>query len=100
MLQINEIITKAKNGDVDIAIAIQLDKIEEETFFSSEENKIRVNILGRAVSYNALTGEYRNRKINHEVLIPEVFSSRWNVSNEEWGKVVRQEIKKALAAKK
>lgn len=90
----------AKDGDVDIVIAIQLDKLEDETFFSSEENKIKINILGRAVSYNALTGEFRNRKIDHEVLIPEVFSSRWNVSHEEWGKVVRQEIKKALAAKK
>lgn len=90
----------AKDGDVDIVIAIQLDKIEEETLFSSEENKIKINILGRAVSYNSLTGEARNRKIDHEVLIPEVFSSRWNVAHEEWGKVVRQEIKKALAAKK
>lgn len=96
----NVLVKIAKDGDVDIAIAIQLDKIEEETLFSSEENKIKINILGRAVSYNALTGEFRNRKINHEVLIPEVFSSRWNVSNEEWGKVVRTEIKKALSAKK
>lgn len=90
----------AKDGDVDIVIAIQLDELRDETLFSSEENKIRVNVIGKAVSYNNLTGEYRNRKINHEVLIPEVFSSRWNVSHEEWGKVVRQEIKKALAAKK
>lgn len=96
----NVLVKVAKDGDVDIAIAIQLDKIEEETLFSSEENKIKISILGRTTSYNALTGEFRNRKINHEVLIPEVFSSRWNVSNEEWGKVVRTEIKKALAAKK
>lgn len=90
----------AKDGDVDIVFAIQLDKIEEETIYSSEENKIKINLLGKAVSYNSLTGETLNRKINHEVLVPEVFSSRWNVSHEEWGKVVRQEIKKALKAKK
>jgi hypothetical protein len=90
----------AKDGDVDIVIAIQLDKIEEETLFSSDENKIKINVIGKVASYNSLTGEVRNKKFDHEVLIPEVFSSRWNVAHEEWGKVVRQEIKKALSAKK
>ena len=32
----------AKDGNVDIVIAIQLDKIEDETLFSSEENKIKL----------------------------------------------------------
>ena len=90
----------AKDGDVDIVLAIQVDKIEEETLFSSEENKIQILVKGKAVSYNALTDEYRDSKIHHDVLIPEVFSSRWDVSHEEWGKVVRKEIKKALAPKK
>ena len=40
------------------------------------------------------------RKINEETLTPEVFSSRWDLPHEEWGKVVRKEIKKALVAKK
>lgn len=90
----------AKDGNVDIVIAIQLDKIEDETLFSSEENKIRVNIKGKAVAYNNLTGEYRENKINEETLTPEVFSSRWDLPHEEWGKVVRKEIQRALAPKK
>ena len=90
----------AKDGNVDIVIAIQLDKIEDETLFSSEENKIRVNIKGKVVAYNNLTGEYRENKINEETLTPEVFSSRWDLPHEEWGKVVRKEIQKALVPKK
>ena len=90
----------AKDGNVDIVIAIQLDKIEDETLFSSDENKIKVIIKGKAASYNRLTGVYRVSKINEETLTPEVFSSRWDLPHEEWGKVVRKEIKKALAAKK
>lgn len=90
----------AKDGKVDIVIAMQLDKIEDETIFSSEENKIKVLIKGKTVSYNNLTGEYRENKIHEDTLTPEVFSSRWDLPHEEWGKVVRKEIKKALAAKK
>ena len=90
----------AKDGNVDIVIAMQLDKIEDETIFSSEENKIKVLIKGKTVSYNKLTGEYRENKIHEDKLIPEVFSSRWDLPHEEWGKVVRKEIKRALTAKK
>ena len=90
----------AKDGNVDIVIAMQLDKIEDETLFSSNESKIRVIIKGKVVSYNRLTGAYRVSKINEETLTPEVFSSRWDLPHEEWGKVVRKEIKRALTAKK
>ena len=96
----NVLVKIAKDGDVDIVIAMQLDNIEDETHFSSQDNKIQVVIKGRAVSFNNLTGEYRESKIHHDVMIPEVFASRWDVPHEEWGKVVRKEIKKALAAKK
>ena len=90
----------AKDGNVDIVIAMQLDEIVDETIFSSEDNKIKVIIKGKAVPYNRLTGVYRVSKINEETLTPEVFSSRWDLPHEEWGKVVRKEIKKALVAKK
>ena len=90
----------AQDGNVDIVIAMQLDKIEDETLFSSEENKIKVLIKGKTVSYNNLTGEYRENRINEESITPEVFSSRWDLPHEEWGKVVRHEIKRALSAKK
>ena len=98
----NEVVAAkiAKDGNVDIVIAMQLDKIEDETLFSSSEDKIRVNIKGKVASYNRLTGVYIVRKINEETLTPEVFSSRWDLPHEEWGKVVRKEIKKALSAKK
>ncbi|MBR5487539.1 MAG: hypothetical protein IKV70_06180 [Phascolarctobacterium sp.] len=90
----------AKDGNVDIVIAMQLDKIEDETLFSSSEDKIRVNIKGKVAFYNRLTSVYSIREINEETLTPEVFSSRWDLPHEEWGKVVRKEIKRALSAKK
>ena len=90
----------AKNGNVDIVIAMQLDKIEDETIFSREDNKIVVLIKGKVASYNRLTGEYRERKIYEESVTPEVFGSRWDLPHEEWGKVVRKEIKRALTTKK
>lgn len=90
----------AKDGNVDIVIAMQLDKIEDETLFSSSEDQIKVTVKGKAIAYNRLTGEYRVRKINEETLTPAVFASRWDLAHEEWGKVVRKEIKKALSAKK
>lgn len=90
----------AKDGDVDIVVAMQVDKIEDETLFSRSEDQIKVTIKGKAIAYNRLTGEYRVRKIDEETLTPAVFSSRWDLPHEEWGKVVRNEIKKALAAKK
>ena len=90
----------AKDGNVDIVVAMQLDKIEEETIFASSEDQIKVTVKGKAVSYNRLTGEYRVRKIDEETRTPAVFSSRWDLAHEEWGKVVRKEIKKALSAKK
>ena len=90
----------AKGGDVDFVIAMQLDKIEDENIFASSEDQIKVTVKGKVISYNRLTGEYRVRKINEETLTPAVFASRWDLAHEEWGKVVRKEIKKALSAKK
>lgn len=86
----------AKDGDVDIVIAIQLDKLEEKTLYSSEENKLEMNIKGYVVAYNRITGEFYEHRIYNDNVIPEVFSSRWDVAHEEWGKTVRYEVKRAL----
>ena len=89
----------AKDGDVDIVIAIQLDKLDSKTIYSSEENKLEMNIKGYAVAFNRLTGEFYEHRIYNDNLIPEVFSSRWDVAHEEWGKTVRYEVKRAISHK-
>lgn len=86
----------AKDGDVDIVIAIQLDKLDSKTIYSSEENKLEMNIKGYAVAYNRITGKFYEHKIYNDNVVPEVFSSRWNVAHEEWGQTVRYEVKRAL----
>ena len=67
---------------------------------STEENKLQMDIKGYAASYNALTGVYKKDRIYNDSIIPEVFSSRWDLVHEEFGREVRKAISKALKAKK
>ena len=90
----------AKDGNVDMVIAIQVDVINDVPTYSSEENKLKMDIQGYAAHYNALTGVYKKDRINNDSLIPEVFSSRWDLAHEEFGREVRKAITKALKAKK
>ena len=90
----------AKDGNVDMVIAIQVDVINDIPIYSSEENKLKMDIQGYAASYNALTGAYKKERINNDSMIPEVFSSRWDLAHEEFGREVRKAIAKALKAKK
>ena len=86
----------AKDGDVDVVIAMQLDVLNDEALRSSEGDRLQLDIQGYAVAYNRLTGEYYNHRIYNDDTIPEVFSSRWDVTHEEWGKAVRYEVRRIL----
>ena len=90
----------AKDGNVDMVLAIQIDVINDIPMPSSEENKLKMDIQGYAASYNALTGVYKKEKIYNDSIIPEVFSSRWDLVHEEFGREVRKAVTKALKAKK
>ena len=89
----------AKDGKVDLVIAIQVDVINDIPVSSSEEDKLKMDIQGYAVSYNALTSTYKKQRIYNDSIIPEVFSSRWDLAHEEFGREVRKAIAKALKAK-
>ena len=90
----------AKDGKVDMVLAIQVDVINDIPIPSSEEEKLKMDIQGYVASYNALTGVYKKEKIYNDSIIPEVFSSRWDLVHEEFGREVRKAIAKALKAKK
>ena len=90
----------AKEGNVDMVIAIQVDVINDIPVPSTEENKLKMDIQGYAASYNALTGVYKKDRIYNDNIIPEVFASRWDLAHEEFGREVRKAISKALKAKK
>ena len=89
----------AKDGNVDMVIALQVDVINDIPMPSSEENRLKMDIKGYVASYNALTGVYKKNRIHNDSVIPEVFSSRWDLAHEEFGREVRKAIAKALKAK-
>ena len=90
----------AKDGDVDIVIAMQLDKLEDLALYSSEENKLQLVLEGKAVAYNRLTGKAYSHRIYDDKVIPEALSSRWDWTHEEFGRNVRAEINRILEVKK
>lgn len=90
----------AKDGNVDIVIAMELDKLSDTTIYSSEENELKLNLDGKAVAYNKITGEFYQHRIFDDKTIPEALSTRWDWTHEEWGRNVRAEINRILKVKK
>lgn len=89
----------SKDGDVDIVIAIQLDKLKDSIIDSSEERKLQLDLQGYAVSYNKLTGKAYEHRLYNDKVIPEALTSRWDWVHEEWGRTVRVEIDRMLRDK-
>ena len=82
----------AKEGKVDIVIAMQLDELEDKPLFPANERILKLNLQGKAVAYNALTGKYYQHRIYEDKEIDETLASRWDWVHEEWGYAVRREI--------
>lgn len=91
--------TIAKNGDVDIVIAMQLDTLEDNVIMSSEENKLQLDLQGYAVAYNRLTGKFYKHRIYSDKTVPEALTARWDWVHEEWGRSVRLEMDRILSGK-
>lgn len=89
----------AKDGDVDIVIAMQIDKLEDKVIDSSEERKLQIDMRGYAVAYNRLTGKAYTHRIYSDKTTPEALTSRWDWVHEEFGRTVRVETDRALRAK-
>ena len=90
----------AKEGNVDIVIAMQLDKLDDTTLYSSEGNMMQLALDGRAVAYNKITGEFYQHRIYDDKQVPEALTTRWDWTHEEWGRNVRAEINRILKVKK
>lgn len=90
----------AKDGNVDIVIAMQLDKLSDTTIYSSEENKLQLTLDGKAVAYNKVTGEFYQHRIYDDKKVPEALTTRWDWTHEEFGRNVRAEINRILKVKK
>ena len=90
----------AKDGKVDIVIAVQLDVLEDKPVTPSSERILELAMKGKAVAYNALTGQYYQHKIYSDKQIDETLTSRWDWVHEEWGYAVRREMNRILKVKK
>ena len=86
----------AKDGDVDVVIAMQLDALDDSIIDSSEERTLKLDLKGYAVVYNRLNDSFYKHRIYSDKTIPEALTSRWDWVHEEWGRAVRVEIDRAL----
>lgn len=90
----------AKDAQVDIVIAVQLDELHDDPVFPSGERYVKLTMRGKAVAYNALTGKYYQHRIYSDKEIDETLTSRWDWVHEEWGYAVRREMNRILQVKK
>ena len=90
----------AKDGNVDLVIAIQLDALKDEAIYDANDDRLKLDLQGYAVFYNKLTGEFDKHRIFDDKEIPAALASRWDWTHEEWGRNVKREINRILKVKK
>lgn len=88
----------AKDGDVDVVIAMQLDTLNDTPIDSSEERLLKLDMKGYTVAYSRLNDTFYKHRIYSDKTIQEALTSRWDWVHEEWGRAVRVEIDRALRA--
>lgn len=89
----------AKEGNVDIVFALQIDELHDEPVFPSSERMLELKMEGKAVAYNALNGAFYEHEFDSDKEIDETLTSRWDWVHEEFGRQVRVEMDRALRAK-
>ena len=89
----------AKDGDVDVVFAMQLDKLARKPVNRTGERVLKLELEGKAFAYNRLNGVYYVHNLKGGKEIDEALTSRWDWAHEEFGRAVRQEISRALRAK-
>ena len=90
----------AKDGNVDIVFAMQIDDLEDKPVFPSAERMLELDMEGVAVAYNNINGAFYKHEFASDKQIDETLTTRWDWVHEEFGRQVRREIDRALRAKK
>ena len=89
----------AKEGNVDVVFAMQLDKLGRKPLNRTGERVLKLELEGKAFAYNRLNGVYYVHNLKGGKEIDEALTARWDWAHEEFGRAVRQEISRALRAK-
>ena len=90
----------AKDGKVDLVIAMQLDVLKDEAIYDANDDRLKLDLQGYAVSYNKQTGEFDKHRIFDDKEIPAALASRWDWTHDEWGRNVKREVNRILKVKK
>lgn len=90
----------AKDANVDLVVAVQLDELHDDPVFPSNERILKLTMRGKAVAYNSLDNKYSQHQIYSDKEIDETLTSRWDWVHEEWGYAVRREMNRILQVKK
>ena len=90
----------AKDGNVDLVIAMQLDVLDDKAIYDGYDDRLKLDLQGVAVSYNKLTGEFNKHRIFDDKEIPAALASRWDWTHDEWGRNVKREVNRILKVKK
>ena len=90
----------AKDGNVDLVIAMQLDVLKDEAIYDANDDRLKLDLQGYAVFYNKLTSEFDKHRIFDDKEIPAALASRWDWTHEEWGRNVKREVNRILKVKK
>ena len=90
----------AKDANVDLVIAMQLDVLKDEAIYDANDDRLKLDLQGYAVFYNKLTSEFDKHRIFDDKEIPAALASRWDWTHEEWGRNVKREVNRILKVKK
>lgn len=91
----------AEAGNVDYIFAMQVDELDyNDRIVNSKNDKIEVNMRGKCVAYNAMTGKFVAKKIVEQDIQEGSLLARYDVCAHLFGNSVTREVKKALGIKK
>ncbi len=92
--------TISKKGNVDIVFAMELVNYNYTVIPSLNAPTVKMNVKANLVSYNRLTGEYKVKDCHDDSEFDETFTSRWDVTQEAWTRMVNQEFDRITRFKK
>lgn len=81
-----------KKGNVDIVFAMELTDYDYDVINSVDTRVMKMRVKANMVTYNRLTGQYAKKPCVDDKEIDETFSSRWDMVQECWMRLVRQEF--------